>query len=36
MSEAENRGFYMTQLCTMYEDEKLKAGVLEGLKVTQI
>ena len=33
MSEAEGRGFYMTQLCTIYEDEKLKAGVFEGLKI---
>ena len=30
------RKFYMTHLCTIYEDEKLKAGVSEGLKVTQI
>ena len=32
------RGFYMTQLCSMYEDEKLKARVFKGLKiiVTQI
>ena len=38
MSEAEGREFYMTQLCTLYEDEKLKAGIFEGLKiiVTQI
>ena len=32
------RGFYLTQLCNIYEDGKLKAGVLDGLKiiVTQI
>ena len=30
------RRFYMTHLFTIYEDEKLKAGVSEGLKVTQI
>ena len=38
MSEAEGRGFYMTQLCTIYEYEKPKAGVFEGLKIimTQI
>ena len=33
MSEAEGLGFYMTQLCTIYEDEKLKAGVFGGLKI---
>ena len=33
MSEADGRGFYMTQLCSMYEDEKLKARVFKGLKI---
>ena len=33
MSEAEGWGFYMTLLCTIYEDEKLKAGVFGGLKI---